>query len=191
MCLSMSIQNLIIYQFTPFYKIFKEIEKELNFNVIEAIDDKTLESAASILDNYIIISKKNHSTLVSQLKIDRFPINILKVIEKINIEFLKKKFHNQSQIKVKNYRININSRQIMVEKKKLKLTEKEVNTIIYLSNAQNSVSPIELQKNVWGYESNLETHTVETHIYRLRKKFSDFFGDNKFIVSSKNGYKIK
>ena len=79
----MSIQNLIIYQFTPFYKIFKEIEKELNFNVIEAIDDKRLESAASILDNYIIISKKNHSTLVSQLKIDGFPINILKVIEKI------------------------------------------------------------------------------------------------------------
>ena len=79
----------------------------------------------------------------------------------------------------------------MAEKKKLKLTEKEVNTIIYLSNSQSSVSPIELQKNVWGYESNLETHTVETHIYRLRKKFSDFFDDNKFIVSSKNGYKIK
>ena len=50
---------------------------------------------------------------------------------------------------------------------------------------------MELQKNVWSYQSELETHTVETHIYRLRKKFSDFFGDNNFIVSFKNGYKIK
>ena len=187
----MSIQNLIIYQFSSFYKIFKEIEKELNFNVIEAIDNKTLNSISSLLDNYIIISKNNHPNIGSQLKIDKFPINILKVKEKINIEFLRKKFSDQSQIKVKNYRININSRQIISENKKLKLTEKEVNTIIYLSNAQNSVSPIELQKKVWGYESNLETHTVETHIYRLRKKFLDFFGDNKFIISSKNGYKIK
>ena len=50
---------------------------------------------------------------------------------------------------------------------------------------------MELQKNVWGYQSNLETHTVETHIYRLRKKFLDIFNDNSFILSINNGYKIK
>jgi DNA-binding response OmpR family regulator len=49
---------------------------------------------------------------------------------------------------------------------------------------------MELQKKVWGYQSDLETHTVETHIYRLRKKFLDLFGDDKFIISIKNGYKI-
>ena len=187
----MSIQNLIIYQFTPFYEIFKEIEKELNFNIIEALDSKTLKSKTITLDNYIIISKKNYSKIACQLIIDKFPINILKVIEKINIEFLKKKFNDQSHIKVKDYKIKLNSRQIIFENKKLKLTEKEVNTIIYLLNSQNPVSPIELQKNVWGYQSDLETHTVETHIYRLRKKFLNFFNDSKFIVSIKDGYKIK
>ena len=187
----MSIQNLIIYEFTSFYKIFKEIEKELNFNIIEAIDYKTLENVTDGLDNYIVVSKKNYSKITSQLIIDKFPLNIFKVIEKINIEFLKKKFNDQSHIKVKDYKINLNSRQIIFENKKLKLTEKEVNTIIYLLNSQNPVSPIELQKNVWGYHSDLETHTVETHIYRLRKKFLNFFDDSKFIVSIKNGYKIK
>ena len=187
----MSIQNLIIYEFTSFYKIFKEIEKELNFNIIEAIDYKTLENVTDGLDNYIVVSKKNYSKITSQLIIDKFPLNIFKVIEKINIEFLKKKFNDQSHIKVKDYKINLNSRQIIFENKKLKLTEKEVNTIIYLLNSKNSVSPMELQKNVWGYHSDLETHTVETHIYRLRKKFLDFFGDSSFIVSVKNGYKIK
>ncbi len=187
----MSIQNLIIYQFTPFYKIFKEIEEELNFNIIEVLDDNNLKNTIKGIENYIIISKKNYSSISNQLIIDKFPINISKVIEKINIEFLKKKFNDQSHIKVKNYKINLNSRQIIFENKKLKLTEKEVNTIIYLLNSQSPVSPMELQKNVWGYQSDLETHTVETHIYRLRKKFLDFFGDNKFIMSIKNGYQIK
>jgi len=187
----MSNQNLIIYQFNLFYKIFKEIEKELNFNIIEASNDKALENTINVFENYIIISKKKYSNISSQLIIDKLPINILKVVEKINIEFLKKNFNDQSHIKINNYKINLNSREIILENKNLKLTEKEVNTIIYLSKKKNPVSPMELQKNVWSYQSELETHTVETHIYRLRKKFSDFFGDNNFIVSFKNGYKIK
>lgn len=186
----MIIQNLIVYQFTSFFKIFKEIEKELNFNIVEAEDSNTLKNTISVLDNYIIISKKKYPNITSQLIIEKFPIKISKIIEKINIEFLKKKFNNQSQIKIKNYTININSRQIIFENKKLKLTEKEINTVVYISNSQQPVNPIELQKNVWGYQSDLETHTVETHIYRLRKKFLDLFGDDKFIISVKNGYKI-
>jgi len=187
----MSQQNLIIYQFTSFYKIFKEIEKELNFNIIEAIDEKSLKVILRDLKDYIIIAKKSYLNISNQLIVDKYPINISKVIEKINLELLRKKFNDQSQIKVKNYLIDLNARQIILDNKKLKLTEKEVNTIIYLSKAQNPISPIELQKNVWGYQSNLETHTVETHIYRLRKKFLDIFDDNSFILSINNGYKIK
>jgi len=187
----MSIQNLIIYQFNSFYKILKEIEKELKLNIIEVVDYKALKIITSGHDNYIIISKKNNLKITGQLIIEKFPIKILKAIEKINIEFLKKKFNDQSHIQVNNYKINLNSRQIILKNKKLKLTEKEVNTIIYLFNSQNPVSPIELQKNVWGYQSDLETHTVETHIYRLRKKFLEFFNDNRFILSIKNGYKIE
>ena len=74
---------------------------------------------------------------------------------------------------------------------KLKLTEKEINTITYLSKSDKPVGVDELQEKVWSYQSDMETHTVETHIYRLRKKILNTFNDNKFIVSKKNGYQIK
>ena len=74
---------------------------------------------------------------------------------------------------------------------KLKLTEKETNTIIYLSKKNKAVSVDELQEDVWSYQPDIETHTVETHIYRLRKKILNIFHDNDFIISEKNGYKIK
>ena len=74
---------------------------------------------------------------------------------------------------------------------KLKLTEKEINTINYLSKSNKPVSIDELQKKVWSYQSDIETHTVETHIYRLRKKILNSFNDNEFIISKKNGYQIK
>ena len=74
--------------------------------------------------------------------------------------------------------------------KKLKLTEKEVKIIIYLSKSADSVSISKLQKDIWGYNNDLETHTVETHVHRLRKKISNTFSDEQFIISTKNGYKI-
>ena len=70
------------------------------------------------------------------------------------------------------------------------LTEREANIIIFLKNSQNPVKISKLQSEVWGHNSKLETHTVETHIYRLRKKINDTFSDNEFIKSSKLGYKI-
>ena len=71
------------------------------------------------------------------------------------------------------------------------MTEKEINTITYLSKLNEPVSIEELQEKVWSYQSDIETHTVETHIYRLRKKILNTFNDNKFILSKKNGYQIK
>jgi DNA-binding response OmpR family regulator len=71
------------------------------------------------------------------------------------------------------------------------LTEKEINTIIYLSKSKKPINVDELQEKVWSYQSDMETHTVETHIYRLRKKILNTFNDNEFIISKKNGYQIK
>ena len=62
---------------------------------------------------------------------------------------------------------------------------------MYLSKIGKAVTIQELQAQVWEYQSQLETHTVETHIYRLRKKISKTFNDQDFIISKKNGYKIK
>ena len=92
-------------------------------------------------------------------------------MEKINIEFLKIQFNSQSEVRVKNYTIDLNSREMLINNTKLKLTEKEINTITYLSKSEKPVSIDELQQKVWSYQSDIETHTVETHIYELRKKF--------------------
>ena len=85
----------------------------------------------------------------------------------------------------------MNSRQISLNNNKLKLTEKELNTIIYLSKKKLPINVEELEKNVWNYQEGMETHTVETHIYRLRKKIFDKFKDKDFIVRKKTGYLIK
>ena len=74
--------------------------------------------------------------------------------------------------------------------KSLRLTEKEIRIINFLNISREPVALNKLQSEVWGYKSKLETHTVETHIYRLRKKIEKKFGDNKFISSIKGGYKI-
>ena len=88
------------------------------------------------------------------------------------------------------YSINLNSKNISKENKNLKLTEKEISTILYLSKSEKSVPIKELQLNVWAHQSILETHTVETHIHRLRKKIKEIFNDESFIISSKDGYSI-
>ena len=71
-----------------------------------------------------------------------------------------------------------------------KLTQKEAEIIVYLKNSKKPASISKLQKQVWSHNSELETHTVETHVYRLRKKIFDTFEDNSFISSNNYGYKI-
>ena len=187
----MSIQNIIIYKFTSLYSILEELGSDLNFNVLSSDTENSLNSTVKNLDNYLIILNKKHSVFKNQFVLNNTPINIFKLVEMINIEFLKIQFNSQSKVKLKNYIIDLNSREMLKNKTKLKLTEKEINTITYLSKSNKPVSIDELQEKVWSYQSNIETHTVETHIYRLRKKILETFNDNKFIMSKKNGYQIK
>ena len=142
------------------------------------------------LNNYLIISNKKYPNIDNQYVLENIPINIFNLVEKLNIEFLKLQFNNQSEVKVKNYTIDLNSREMLANNTRLKLTEKEINTITYLSKSNKPVSIEELQEKVWSYQSDMETHTVETHIYRLRKKILNTFKDNEFIISKKNGYQI-
>jgi len=184
-------QNLIIYKFTELYHILEELSLDLNFNIVSSDSANSLNEKVKSSNNYIIISNKKYSDIGNQFVLDNIPINIFKLVEKINIEFLKIQFNSQSEVKVKNYIIDLNSREMIINNIKLRLTEKEINTIIYLSKSKKPVSIDELQEKVWSYQSNMETHTVETHIYRLRKKILSTFKDNEFIISEKNGYQIK
>ena len=184
-------QNLIIYKFTSLYETLEELELDLNFKVNFVNNENSLNEKVKNLDNYLIISSKKYPNIVNQFVLGHKPIKIFKLIEKINIEFLKLKFNSQSHVKVKNYTIDLNSREMFLNNTKLKLTEKEINTITYLSKSNKPIRINELQKMVWSYQSDVETHTVETHIYRLRKKISNIFNDKEFIISKKNGYQIK
>ena len=162
---------LLIYKFISLYHILDEIDLDLNFKIINVNNEDQLNDETSKTKNYLVISEKNNLNEKNQLFIEKLPIKITKLLEKINIEFIKQQFNNQSQITINKYLIDLNSREMSLKDMKLKLTEKEVNTVIYLSKVKKPVSIKELQENVWSYHSNLETHTVETHIYRLRKKF--------------------
>jgi hypothetical protein len=184
-------QNLIIYKFNSLFHILEELGLDLNFNITYADSEKSLNDKLKNPINCLIISNKKYSDISNQFFLDNLPINISKLIENINIEFLKLQFNNQSEVKVNKYIINLNSREMLTNNIKLKLTEKEINTITYLSKSSKPVSIDELQEKVWSYQSDIETHTVETHIYRLRKKILITFQDNEFIISKKNGYQIK
>ena len=187
----MNTQNLIIYKFSSLYHILEEIGLDLNFNIISVDNENSLNEQVSNLNNYLIISNKKHLNISNQFVLDNGPVNIFKLLEKINIEFLKLQFNSQSKVKVNDYIIDLNSREMFKKDNKLKLTEKEINTITFLSKSDRPVSIDELQEKVWSYHSDIETHTVETHIYRLRKKILNIFNDKNFIISKKNGYQIK
>ena len=186
----MSIQNLIIYKFSSLYQILEEISSDLNFNITFIDNKNSLNDKIKNFNHYLIASNKRYSNIDAQIVLDNLPINIFKLIEKINIEFLKQQFNNQSEFQINKYKIDLNSRELLLNSSKLKLTEKEINTIIYISKSNKPVSIDELQEKVWSYQSDIETHTVETHIYRLRKKILKTFNDNEFIISKKDGYHI-
>jgi len=184
-------QNLIIYKHKVLHQILKELEDVLNFNVIEILNEKLLNHKIKNLKNYLIITQKKLLLLENQFFVDQLPIKLVYLVEKLNIEFLKQQFSNQSELNIHNYLLNLNAREISLENTKLKLTEKEINIILYLSKKIKPTKIEDLQKNIWKYQSNAETHTVETHIYRLRKKISKVFSDKNFILSKKDGYQIK
>ena len=198
----MAKQLISIVEISSLNEILNEINypfslKIFNFENINEFLDK-INSENSDISGSLIISKKNNLQLLSTnsvndkdlILLDDEPIKILSLIEKINITVIKKKYNYQSELFIKKYKLDLNSRIISYQKNKLKLTEREIDIILFLKE-RNSPQPVKnLQNEVWKYSSTLETHTVETHIYRLRKKIKDQFNDDEFIFSLKDGYKM-
>jgi len=191
-------QNIFIINFNSLYEILNEIKENFSFKVtkyeneVDFIKDTNLN-----LINSLIISRSNQKLLLNQnlnkknfLDLEDFPITINTLNELINIRFIKLKFNQQSKINIKGYELNLNSKFFSKDNLSSKLTEKEVEIILYLNDTKTKCDVSDLQKNIWGYSLDMETHTVETHIYRLRKKISDKFDDENFILSHKNGYFI-
>ena len=184
----MNNQTLVIYDFKILYETLNELESHINFSFIHI--NKLADLNFKNLNNYLVISGKKQN-IENQIIIDQYPIEINRFIELVNINFLKKKYNQQSEIDIGTYKLNLNSRKIFDEKNSLNLTEREANIVIFLYNSKKPVKISKLQTEVWGHNSKLETHTVETHIYRLRKKINNIFNDENFIKSSKAGYIIQ
>ena len=194
----MSKQNIFIINFNSLYEILDEIKDNLPFKIIKYDnDDKFTKAFNSDMANSLIISKFNQKILLNKninekyvLYFGEFPLNINKLLELINIQLIKLKFNYQSKISIKGYELDLNSKFFSKNNLNLKLTEKEIEIILYLRQMKTKHDVLNLRKNIWDYSSDMETHTVETHIYRLRKKISNKFNDQNFILSHKNGYFI-
>ena len=191
-------QNIFIINYISLYEILNEIKDNLSFNVENyASEDDLIENSSLDLKNSLIISKSKKKLISNKkitdknfLDLSLFPISLNKLVELINIQLIKLKFSHQSKFNIKNYELNLNSKFISKSDLSLKLTEKEIEIILYLNETKTKHDVADLQRNIWGYSVDMETHTVETHIYRLRKKISDKFNDENFILSRQNAYFI-
>ena len=212
-------QNINIVGVPILYNILEEIKENLSFKIenFTKLDDflNFFNKDKSENKNFFIITTiSNKDFFINKIKLEKknifflchknskvdinhnynvfkYPINIYNLIEKINIQLIKYKYSFQSKIRVKNYSLDLNSRTISIENKSLKLTEREMEIILFLNDCKTPQKINDLQNKVWSYSSELETHTVETHIYRLRKKISNNFQDEHFIISTDNGYFIE
>jgi hypothetical protein len=191
-------QNIFIINFNSLYEILEEIKENLSFKTIKYDnEDDFIKDNDLDLKESLIILKPNQKLLLNNnlskknfLDLIDLPLPLNKLIELINIHLIKLKFNSQSKINIKGYELNLNSKFFSKNDLILKLTEKEIELILYLNEYKNKHNVLDLQKNIWGYSVDMETHTVETHIYRLRKKISQKFHDDNFILSHKSGYFI-
>ena len=191
-------QSVFIININPLYEILDEIKENLSFKIIKFENEENFKKNLDLdIIDFLIISKTDHKLLLNNNITDKnilyfndLPLSSKKLLELINIKLIKLKFNQQSKIIIKGYELNLNSKFFSKGGLKLKLTEKEIEIILYLNDKKIKHDVADLQKNIWSYSADMETHTVETHIYRLRKKLSDLFKDEKLILSHKNGYFI-
>ena len=191
-------QNVFIINFNSLYEILDEIKENLFFKIIKLEKENSIKNNSGLdIKNSLIISKIDHKLLLNtditdknHLYFNDFPIPLKKLLELINIKLMKLKFNYQTKININGYELNLNSKFLSKNSLSLKLTEKETEIILYLHETKKNRDVANLKKNIWHYSEGMETHTVETHIYRLRKKILKNFDDKNFIISQKDGYQI-
>ena len=198
----MNKQVVIFVNLNGLYNILNEIKNFISFDIknytnkddfFQDLNKNNILAESTIVTNSIEYFKSDNKNLDKRniLIFEDFPIQISTIIDQINIQLIKQRYDFQSKINIKNYNLNLNSRKISKNEKDLKLTEREIDIILFLKKQKEPKKIEILQKEIWHYSSDLETHTVETHIYRLRKKIKDQFNDGNFILSHKEGYSIE
>jgi len=182
--------NFEIKSFKKFNEIIQDLKVKNYSILITSLKDYDLFINSKLNIPVLFLnfgSKKNYT---ASAEIINCPFQLNNFVERINVIFLKNKFLNNSNLNILNYEINLNSKEILRDGQKLKLTEREINFILFLKNSNSPQNIKSILKFVWNYSPNLETHTVETHVHRLRKKFFSHFKDDNFIKINKKGYFI-
>ena len=193
-------QKLYIINLSNFYDIISELKEHIDYELLkfenkEVFFNQYKSKSISIENSILVVAENEYNFFAKNINEDQIikykpPINIFTFIENLNVRFIQIKYQEQSNINVKDYFLDINSRELKKDKISLKLTERETDMILFLNNSQKPVNVSTLEKEIWQHSSELETHTVETHIYRLRKKIKAEFGNDDLIKSNKDGYTI-
>ena len=193
-------QKLYIINLSNFYDILSELKEHINFDLLkfdnkDIFFDKYHNKSISIENSILIVSETEYDFFVKNISEDQIikfkpPINILTFMEILNVRFIQKKYQDQSNVNIKDFFLDINSRVLKKDELSLKLTEREAEMLLFLKNSRKPVNVETLEKEIWQHSYDLETHTVETHIYRLRKKIKAEFGNDDLIKINKNGYTI-
>ena len=194
-----------------FNNSLNEIKEYLSFNLITLDNFKDYNSSESyqgIIIHEDAFEDKNLKNFIKNQNVNKIifhnskKIENLENTEKLNLpvsfdqinkivinNIIKKKFKTNSSLKINNYKLDKNLRQLIKDTIYLELTEKEIE-LIELLKKKSFIKKKEILSTIWKYSDDADTHTVETHIYRLRKKIKNFFNDDQFIKSSKKGYTI-
>ena len=176
----------IIKMNTFFFENLSDYLKNIKDNIRKNIvvthlsNFESIEQSGFKIDNpvFYLTSKKNNikvKTKFQRYELIYCPFNLNNFIEKINLAYIKSRFLINSKVKLLNYTINLNTREVIAGRNKLKLTEREKDFLLFLKNSKKPQTIRNILESVWGYTKGIETHTVETHVHRLRKKFLNFF----------------
>ena len=187
----------------PFLYTLNELKPHLKFNSVNEITNTDVilfhEDALNDKKNREILNKSNSLKVLASgskkfstdfdefLKLPSSLSEINTVIENI---VAKKAFNKNSSIAIKGYMLNKNEKKLSKNEIIVTLTEKEIQLLELLLINKNPISKDDILSSVWNYSSDADTHTVETHIYRLRKKINESFFDESFIINTKDGYSL-
>jgi len=208
--------SILIFGTQNFNNTLKEIKGHLDFSLIfyekntlseplikkislllvdsDVYADATLFNLINKIKNKPLLLLKNPTNLKNFKYLNNliisFPLTLTDLSTNINSLIITTKFNQNSSIKIKEYEVNKNERIIKKKNLSLTITEREIQLIELLFNEKKPLSKNTILKTVWKYADDTDTHTIETHIYRLRKKILNKFKDENFIINSKDGYFI-